>query len=123
MNRINSINTVWDNILEFNNTYFPNWKNTEEVYYSNALAGEVGEVCNNTKHRSNGGTKIKAVSDVELLEELADCFIYMELIIEKHGYNITDFSNAIQDKINKNKARMEGRIKEYDGLKWIEGTP
>ena len=105
---------VWDEILRFNNQYFPNWKNTEEVYYSNALAGEVGEVCNATKHRSNGGTKRKEVTDNDLLEELADCFIYMELIIEKHNLDITSFAGAIQSKINKNKQRMNGQKKEYN---------
>lgn len=118
MNRNNCITTNWDEIIDFNNKFFPNWKETEEVYYSNALAGEVGEVCNNTKHRSNGGTKQIEVTDKELLEELADCFIYMTLIIGKHGYDITSFSQAISDKVEKNKQRMNGRIKTYDNGTW-----
>jgi NTP pyrophosphatase (non-canonical NTP hydrolase) len=52
------------------------------------------------------------------MEELADCFIYMELIIEKHGHDITTFAGVIQDKINKNKERMQGRKKEYNGKRW-----
>lgn len=105
---------VWDNILKFNEEHFPGWRNTEDVYLSNALAGEIGEVCNAIKHRSNGGTKTTAVSDDELMEELADCFIYMELIIEKHGHNITTFARVIQDKINKNKERMQQRKQDDD---------
>ena len=119
MNRKTCITDVWDQILKFNEEYFPGWRNTEEVYYSNALAGEVGEVCNATKHRTNGGTKTKEINDCELLEELADCFIYMELIIEKQGHDVETFATAIQNKINKNIARMEGRKKQYDGTKWL----
>ncbi len=118
MDRQKCMTEVWDNILKFNEDYFPGWRNTEEVYYSNALAGEVGEVCNSTKHRTNGGTKTKTISDYELMEELADCFIYMELIIEKHGHDITTFAGVIQDKINKNKERMQERKKVYNGKRW-----
>ncbi len=118
MDRQKCMTEIWDNVLKFNEDFFPGWRNTEEVLYSNALAGEVGEVCNITKHRTNGGTNTKIISDYELLEELADCFIYMELIIEKHGYDITTFSEVIQDKINKNKERMKEKRKKYNGKKW-----
>jgi NTP pyrophosphatase (non-canonical NTP hydrolase) len=105
MTNIN-ITEVWNNILKFNEDYFPGWRNVEDVYYSNALAGEVGEICNSVKRRANGGTKTKIISDYELMTELADCFIYMQLIIEKHGYDLTAFAEIIQDKINVNKERM-----------------
>jgi hypothetical protein len=43
---------AWDEVIQFNERYFPGWRRTSEVFYSNALAGEVGEVCNMTKHRA-----------------------------------------------------------------------
>ena len=47
---------IWYQILAFNDKYFPKWRETDPVYYSNALAGETGEVCNAIKHMIGGGT-------------------------------------------------------------------
>ena len=110
MDRRTCMTEIWDKILAFNNKYFPNWKSTEEVFYSNALAGEVGEVCNTIKHRAGGGTNVSSPSEYELLEELADVFIYMELLIELRGHDITTFAGVIEDKIEKNRQRIEKTI-------------
>lgn len=104
----------WDEITKFNDEFFPGWRNVDEIYYSNALAGEVGEVCGATKHRANGGTKHKEISDKDLLEELADCFIYIEMLVEKHNYDITDLSQAVSSKLEKNRQRMKERDNKYN---------
>lgn len=63
-----TLDCAWKNIINFNNMFFPGWRNKKEIYYSHALAGEVGEVCNAVKHRCGGGTNISQVSDDQLME-------------------------------------------------------
>ena len=109
MDRTTCITEVWDEILKFNNEYFPNWKSVSETYYSNALAGEVGEVCNAVKHRDGGGTKKSCPTDLELMTELADVFIYMQMIVESMSggcHDITSLADAIKTKMKTNVERM-----------------
>jgi len=36
--------SFWKRIIEFNDKYFPGWrKNKELIFFSNAIAGEVGD--------------------------------------------------------------------------------
>lgn len=99
--------TAWDEIIKFNETYFPGWRGINEIYYSNALAGEVGEVCNMVKHRVGGGTNKSKPSDHELMDELADVFIYLELLVEKRGLDVTSLADAIHSKVQTNILRMK----------------
>lgn len=108
-NRTNCMTDAWDNIIKFNNKYFPDWRSVEEIYYSNAIAGEAGEICNAVKHRCGGGTNKKQVSTHELMDEIADTFIYLELLIEKQGLDVTSLAYAINSKVKKNIERMESR--------------
>jgi len=108
-NRMICMTESWDNIIKFNEKYFPGWRGIDEIYYSNALAGEVGEICNAVKHRAGGGTKEKKVSTTELMDEIADTFIYLELLIEKQYLDVTSLSDAINSKIKTNIERMEAR--------------
>lgn len=100
------ITAVWDEVLQFNERYFPGWRRTSEVFYSNALAGEVGEVCNMTKHRAGGGTNKSKPSARELMNEIADVFIYLELLVEIMGLDVTSLSDAIHTKVQTNIKRM-----------------
>ncbi len=77
-----SLQTLWDEILAFNDKHYPGWRRTPLIYLTNALAGESGEVCNKMKHRFGGGTHKIIPTDSEILEEIVDVFIYMVLLIE-----------------------------------------
>ena len=102
-----SLDDKWKDIIMFNNKFFPNWRNEHEIYYSNALAGECGELCNAVKHRLNGGTNKKDVSNYDLMLELADIFIYLSILIEINHVDNILFASIINDKININKERMK----------------
>ena len=102
-----SLDVVWNELLEFNDKYFPGWRDTPEIYYSNAIAGEAGEVCNCVKHRAGGGTNKSNPSDLELLEELADVFIYIELLIVSKNLSNATFASIIREKIKINEIRMK----------------
>jgi len=110
MDRRTCMTEVWDEITKFNDMHFAGWREGNPVYYSNALAGEVGEVCNIVKHRDGGGTKNVHPTDLELLEELADVFIYLHMLVEsvsEGAHDITSFAGAIRSKLAICSTRME----------------
>lgn len=104
---------TWSKILNFNNEYFPGWRNIDEIYYSNALAGEVGELCNMVKHRVGGGTNRSGPQPggMDLVFECADIFIYLSLLLERNGVDIVLFNQIINDKIDKNIIRMKDNLR------------
>lgn len=99
--------TLWDEILGFNDEYFPGWRETPIIFLTNALAGEVGEICNEAKHRIGGGTNKRIPTDEEMLEEAVDVFIYLVLLAENlHKGGQRAFIDAGYRKLKKNAARM-----------------
>jgi len=78
----------WKEIIEFNDKYFPNWReNKELIFFSNALAGEVGEVCGLVKRLYGGGTNKSKPrpSKGNVAMECVDVFVYMVLLLESLG--------------------------------------
>ena len=103
---------VFKLIDEFNNTYFKNWKKTELIYYSNAIAGEVGELCNLVKKEYGGGTNNDMTVDKlheHMLDEIADIYIYLIMISKKLGvgHSQETFDDVIRHKLAIIKDRME----------------
>jgi NTP pyrophosphatase (non-canonical NTP hydrolase) len=98
---------VWDEIFRFNTIYFPGWRAKDEIFYSNALAGEVGEICNMTKHRAGGGTNKSNPSASELMDEISDTFIYLAILVEIMGRDVTSLAAAIHSKLEINTKRMK----------------
>ena len=99
----------WEEILKFNNEYFPDWRDVNPVYYSNALAGEVGEICNAVKHLIGGGTNQHDTNPVEIGEEGIDVLIYLVLLVEKLGINEGMFQILFEEKMEKLVTRMTGK--------------
>ena len=105
-----SFGKVWREICLFNDKYFPNWRRVDEIYYTNALAGEVGELCGMVKKRVGGGTSNKAIPTIiDMMEEIADIMIYLSLMVEKLGQADSVLEGFIMSKIEKNIERMESR--------------
>lgn len=96
-------------IKEFNDEYFPGWEKTPDIYLSNAIAGECGELCNAIKHYYKGGTNNKKHSNdkKDVFIELADIFIYMALLLMTNNKYDKFFKELIWDKIQENKNRMD----------------
>ncbi len=103
----------WDllfiRIKQFNETYFPGWWNHPLVNFSNALAGETGEVCGVVKALLGGGTKKKPVTVDDIARELVDVFIYLILFAQRLGLGPEDFKEMIFKKIYDNEQRMQFR--------------
>lgn len=70
------------------------------LYYSNALAGEVGEACNIVKkmERQALGLIGSRAYSVDLADEIADVIIYADLLAKEAGI---DLGKAVRDKFNK----------------------
>ena len=102
----------WNKILKFNDKNFPNWRQqvkgiTSSVYFSNALAGEVGEICNMTKHMVGGGTNRHEVNRFDLALEIVDVFIYLVLLTEGIGFGLQEFDIAFNDKLRELDKRLK----------------
>ena len=82
------------------------------LYFSTALAGELGELCNLIKkleRHSNGGPdvgnsiKVQDITKEKLAEEIGGGFIYLDLVAAKLGIDlepaVTDTFNAVSNKI------------------------
>jgi NTP pyrophosphatase (non-canonical NTP hydrolase) len=96
------------NILYFQIEYFPHWKENVDMFYSNAIAGECGELCNLTKKKEGGGTHYQNWKEIEenINEELADIMIYCIIMYLKKGINPL---SMIEDKMEINWSRMRNR--------------
>jgi len=99
--------TKWKKILEFNDKYFPNWREVDLIYYSNALAGEVGEICNLVKKSIGGGTNKRSVCEEEIAIEGVDIFIYLTLLLERLGISRERFKEIFDFKMRVLVRRME----------------
>lgn len=110
-----TLDILWDDLVRFSDRYYPGWRGTDLIYYSNALAGEVGEFCNAVKHACGGGTRQAYPTDGELAEELVDSFIYLVMAVERINAGRTGFAEAVVRKIEKNRARMEARRTRPEG--------
>lgn len=64
------------------------YENRTPDYYGCALAGELGEACNLIKKEVRDGLDVASFE--KLGQELADIFIYSELIARKHGLDLEE---------------------------------
>ncbi len=98
----------WGEITKFNDQYFPGWRmNKEPIFFSNALAGEVGEVCGLIKRFYGGGTNNRTMPlPSEIVEEAVDVFIYLVLFAECMACDEEMFDKIFMKKIEKLKKRM-----------------
>lgn len=104
---------MWQAIIKFNDVYFPNWRARELILYSNALAGETGELCNAVTKLYGGGTKPlpKGVALINSRIEAVDVFIQLVLFLEAQGLDSEMFEYYFNLKFAKIKERMESRKK------------
>lgn len=85
------------------------------LYYSNALAGEVGEVANVAKkmERERLGLVGSKATLEDLADELADVIIYADLLANEAGL---DLAQAVIDKFNKTSDKYGLKTRLTPGL-------
>jgi len=103
---------LWHRILSFNDRYFTDWRQAHPVFFSNAMAGELGEICNITKRMAGGGTHRKPAKAEDILEESVDLLIYSVLLLQSLGFTATHFKVAFDMKMKELEERMAGTTKE-----------
>lgn len=100
---------IWHRILDFNDRHFPDWRNTLPIFLSNAMAGEVGEVCSVIKRLYGGGTnnaQKPPVTKEEVAEEVFDVLVYGILLCEVLGVDYTAFESVVDKKMGELEKRM-----------------
>lgn len=80
-----------------NKTYFPECASWTEIDWSNAMAGEAGEVCNKTKKRKRMWRESDNITTEDLMGEIADVICYADLLAESIGVSLEE---AIRSKFN-----------------------
>ena len=96
----------WNWIMQFQDKFYPDWMEKPRLLYSNALAGESGEVCGVVTHLDGGGTNNKKYTEEKMLEECVDTYIQLVLLIARSGFTPTDFAN----KFDEVKVELEQRL-------------
>jgi NTP pyrophosphatase (non-canonical NTP hydrolase) len=105
-----SLSDVWTDIVTFNDEYFPRWRDEELIYWTNALAGEAGELCNDSKHLRGGGTHRVTPTKKKMRKEMTDVFIYLVLMAESEGIPLEDFIKEVIHTQKLNIQRMKRRM-------------
>lgn len=102
-----TLDDAWNKIMDVQKDFFPRWNNLPEIYYGNAIAGEVGELCSLIKTRAGGGSRIKPRPTVtDVLEESSDIAIYLILLMSKLDVTPQEFLCHLEQKINAVRTRM-----------------
>lgn len=84
------------------------FKSGDFIYYSNALAGEVGELCNLTKKLSRGDRQSHGIEIFKCIDdEAADVLIQLDLFCQVAGVNIKD---ALVRKFNSKSLEINSKI-------------
>jgi len=92
---------------------FKSYDHVDAMYFSNALAGETGEVCNLIKklvRRDHGGPdvgnsiRVEDIDTAKLSEEVGGVLIYLDLLCSKLGIDLeaatTETFNRVSDKLD-----------------------
>ena len=100
----------WVQIIDFQDQFYPNWKTDKpRLLFSNALAGEVGELCGVITHLDGGGTNNTKYTEEMILEEAVDSYIQLVLLLARSGFQQIDFERAYINKFSKLRARLWAR--------------
>ena len=103
----------WPMIIDFQDKFYPGWmENLPRLLYSNALAGEVGELCGVITHLDGGGTNNNKYTDYMILEEAVDTYIQLVLLLARSGFEQIDFEVAYRAKFEKLRDRLESRLSQ-----------
>lgn len=83
---------------------FPQCKEWSLAEWSNALAGEAGEVCNLTKKMArDDGTRNRKKDLEELGKEIADVVCYASLLASACGFDLEDITIQKFNEVSKRK--------------------
>ena len=104
----------WIQITGFQDEFYPDWKTVKpRLLFSNALAGEVGELCGVITHLDGGGTNNEKYTEEMILEEAVDTYIQLILLLARSGFDQIDFEMAYAIKFHKLRDRLfDRRTKE-----------
>jgi len=104
-----SFDEVFMRIISLDDQFIENWRALPLIYWTNAMAGEVGELCNQAKKLAGGGTKGDGSSVAKIKEEIADTFTYIVLIWAGLGGTPQELIQEVLAKNEVNRQRLIAR--------------
>jgi len=95
------------NKLRSEDAYFPIGEWTPQEW-SNAMAGECGEVCNLTKKLKRDAESNKRVDPTKIGLEIADVVIYADLLAQRLGFKL---ESLVRTKFNLTSEKVRSSVK------------
>jgi len=104
-----TLNDIFIEVEEFQFHFFSNWREWPLVFFTNAIAGETGEMCELTKKLYGGGCCVQDDEKMkeQLKEELVDTYIYIILLAEKLNMTPYDLEDMVRNKMTLNASRLK----------------
>ena len=99
------------------------WDNSPEsnINWVCWLVGEIGEVIDIIKKKGTDKIMNDESTRLEMLKEIADCYMYLADILNRYKFTAEEFSNVYRDKMNYNLKRDYRKSKtKADKLKTIK---
>jgi len=88
----------WNWIMKFQDRFYPGWRTEKpRLLFSNALAGEAGEVCGVITHLEGGGTNNEKYTEEMMLAECVDTYVQLMLLVARSGFSEKDFEAKFQE--------------------------
>jgi hypothetical protein len=102
----------WQTIAEFQQKFYPTWLSDDKprLLFSNALAGEVGEVCGVITHLDGGGTNNRKYTERMVLHQCVDSYVQLALLVMKSGFTYSDFEKEFWNVMSELYDRLEQKV-------------
>jgi NTP pyrophosphatase (non-canonical NTP hydrolase) len=108
-----NLNAAFEEVEAFNDATLPTWRRNNLIWRTNALAGEVGELCNAAKKVDPSYMTHKPpTTAAELEDEVVDVFRVLVEVCEVLGLGPEDLAQKTTAKLKLVEARLKaaGRI-------------
>lgn len=97
----------WNEIIEFQKKFYPDWLNKSVLLYATALAGEAGEICGVITHLEGGGTNLRKYTEEMVLHQCVDTYNQLVLLLARYGFTPKQFSDEFDTVMKELYERLE----------------
>lgn len=94
------LDSIWEDIVEFNDTHFPGWRKERVDLKAADMVGEAAEAYNAAKHLLGRGTNLHGTDHrAKAIEETFDTLVYAVLFLEAVGVDRAAFIEVAKRKL------------------------
>ena len=98
------------------------WEHTPEsnIYWVSWLVGEIGEMIDIIKKKGADKIMKDKSTRLEMLKEIADCYMYLADILNRYEFTAEEFSKVYREKMSYNFSRDYSKSKtKADKMKMV----